>query len=47
MAIDKRIPQDSFADGGFSMPKEYWQEWLKWTGDSGIWGKEPLQAKAN
>lgn len=33
----KRIPQDAFADGSFSMPKEYWQEWLKWTGESGLW----------
>jgi hypothetical protein len=33
------------------MPKEYWQEWLKWTGDSGIWdtkknGDESAQAQA-
>ena len=33
----KRIPPDAFADGSFAMPKEYWQEWLKWTGDSGMW----------
>lgn len=33
----KRIPQQAFADGSFSMPKEYWQEWLKWTGQSGLW----------
>ena len=33
----KKMPADAFADGSFAMPKEYWQEWLKWTGDSGIW----------
>jgi tetratricopeptide (TPR) repeat protein len=33
----KKMPPDAFADGSFAMPKEYWQEWLKWTGDSGIW----------
>ena len=33
----KKMPTDAFADGSFAMPKEYWQEWLKWTGDSGIW----------
>ena len=33
----KKMPPDSFADGSFAMPKDYWQEWLKWTGDAGIW----------
>jgi tetratricopeptide (TPR) repeat protein len=33
----KRIPQETFADGSFSLPKEYWSDWLKWTGDSGLW----------
>ena len=33
----KKMPTEAFADGSFAMPKEYWQEWLKWTGDSGIW----------
>ncbi len=33
----KKIPADAFANGSFAMPREYWQEWLKWTGDSGIW----------
>ena len=33
----KQMPPDAFADGSFSMPKEYWQEWLKWTSESGIW----------
>lgn len=33
----KKMPPDAFAEGSFSMPKKYWQEWLRWTGDSGIW----------
>ena len=33
----KKMPAQAFTDGSFAMPKEYWQEWLKWTGDSGIW----------
>lgn len=33
----KKMPPETFADGSFSMPKEYWQEWLKWTADSGMW----------
>ena len=33
----KRIPPEAFKDGTFSMPKEYWEQWLKWTSDSGMW----------
>jgi tetratricopeptide (TPR) repeat protein len=33
----RRIPPESFTDGTFSMPKNYWEQWLKWTGDSGMW----------
>jgi tetratricopeptide (TPR) repeat protein len=33
----KKMPANAFADGSFSMPKAYWQDWLKWTGESGIW----------
>ncbi len=33
----KRIPPESFADGSFAMPKEYWEQWLKFANDSGMW----------
>jgi tetratricopeptide (TPR) repeat protein len=33
----RRIPPESFNDGTFSMPKAYWEQWLKWTSDSGMW----------
>lgn len=33
----RRIPPEAFSDGSFSMPKAYWEQWLKWTGDSGMW----------
>jgi tetratricopeptide (TPR) repeat protein len=33
----QRIPSESFKDGTFSMPKEYWEQWLKWTSESGMW----------
>ncbi len=33
----KRMPQESFTDGTFAMPKEYWENQLKWTGQSGMW----------
>ena len=32
-----RIPAESFKDGTFSMPKEYWEQWLKWTSQAGMW----------
>jgi tetratricopeptide (TPR) repeat protein len=32
-----RIPADAFKDGSFSMPKTYWEQWLKWTNDAGMW----------
>jgi tetratricopeptide (TPR) repeat protein len=33
----KRMPADSFSDGTFAMPKEYWENQLKWTSQSGMW----------
>jgi tetratricopeptide (TPR) repeat protein len=33
----RRMPGDAFADGGFTMPKAYWEQWLKWTSQSGMW----------
>ena len=28
-----KLPQDALArDGGFVMPRAYWEQWLKWTG---------------
>jgi tetratricopeptide (TPR) repeat protein len=32
-----RIPPDAFDRGTFAMPKEYWQQWLKWATDAGMW----------
>lgn len=33
----RRIPPESFTNGTFSMPKAYWEQWLKWTSESGMW----------
>lgn len=33
----RRMPPEAFSDGTFSMPKAYWEQWLKWTGDAGMW----------
>ncbi|HSU65233.1 MAG TPA: tetratricopeptide repeat protein, partial [Tepidisphaeraceae bacterium] len=47
-----RMPSDAFNDGAFSMPKSYWQKWLKWTSDAGMWNgledeKQAAQRLAN
>jgi tetratricopeptide (TPR) repeat protein len=33
----QHMPADAFQDGAFSMPKKYWDQWLQWTSDSGMW----------
>lgn len=38
----KRMPADAFANGGFTMPKEYWDQWLKW---SNTLASEPAVAR--
>jgi tetratricopeptide (TPR) repeat protein len=34
--ILRRMPADAFDNDSFSMPKKYWDDWLKWTSDSGM-----------
>ncbi|MGN6627425.1 MAG: tetratricopeptide repeat protein, partial [Tepidisphaeraceae bacterium] len=31
----RRIPPEAFGDGSFTMPKAYWEQWLKWSNESG------------
>ena len=33
----QHMPAEVFQDGTFSMPKKYWDQWLQWTNDSGMW----------
>ncbi|HEX4054048.1 MAG TPA: tetratricopeptide repeat protein [Tepidisphaeraceae bacterium] len=33
----QHMPAAAFQDGTFSMPKKYWDQWLQWTNDSGMW----------
>lgn len=33
----RRMPPEAFQDGSFSMPKAYWEQWLKWTSEAGMW----------
>ena len=52
MTLLSRMPQEAFTNGAFSMPKEYWQQWLKWTNGAGLWNgledeKQAAQRFAN
>ena len=31
------MPPEAFNQGGFTMPKEYWDKWLQWTSAAGMW----------
>jgi tetratricopeptide (TPR) repeat protein len=33
----RKMPPEAFANGGFTMPKEYWDKWLQWTSAAGLW----------
>jgi len=33
----QHMPPEAFADGSFSMPKKYWDQWLQWASASGMW----------
>jgi tetratricopeptide (TPR) repeat protein len=33
----KHMPPEAFTDDSFSMPKKYWDQWLQWSGNSGMW----------
>jgi tetratricopeptide (TPR) repeat protein len=33
----RKMPPEAFSDGGFTMPKEYWDKWLQWTSAAGMW----------
>ena len=32
----RKMPEASFSDASFPMPKAYWEQWLKWTGNTGL-----------
>jgi tetratricopeptide (TPR) repeat protein len=33
----RRLPPESFRDGAFAMPREYWERQLKWMSEAGMW----------
>jgi tetratricopeptide (TPR) repeat protein len=33
----QHMPPEVFKDGAFSMPKKYWDQWLQWTNNTGMW----------
>jgi tetratricopeptide (TPR) repeat protein len=34
----RKMPPNAFDDGGLEMSKEYWEQWLKWTNEAGMFG---------
>lgn len=33
----RRMPADAFKDGKFALPKKYWEDWLAWSSNAGMW----------
>ncbi len=33
----RKMPPDAFKDAQLSMPRQYWDDWLKWTSGAGQW----------
>ena len=33
----RKMPESSFSGDSFPMPKAYWEQWLKWTNNAGLW----------
>ena len=33
----RRMPEEAFNDTGSGMSRSYWEQWLKWAGESGMW----------
>jgi len=33
----RRMPASAFSDGSFALSKAYWEQWLKWSGEAGMW----------
>jgi tetratricopeptide (TPR) repeat protein len=34
----RKMPANSFSEAGPAMSKQYWEQWLKWTNDAGMFG---------
>jgi tetratricopeptide (TPR) repeat protein len=33
----QRMPADAFVDGSFPVAKSYYEQWLKWASEAGMW----------
>ena len=45
----RKMPSDAFREttGGLTMSKQYWEQWLRWTSDAGMFGEpDPAAARA-
>ena len=36
----RKMPQSAFDAAKMAMPKQYWDDWLRWTTESGMYAKE-------
>lgn len=36
----RRMPPAAFSDGSFALSSAYWERWLKWSGEAGMWPDE-------
>ena len=34
----RKMPANAFENVGLDMSKQYWEQWLKWTNDAGMFG---------
>jgi hypothetical protein len=39
----RSIPPEAFSEASFAMPKTYWEQLLKWTGEAGMWSSASNQ----
>lgn len=36
----RRIPPEAFGEGSFNISRQYWEQWLSFAGESGLWAKQ-------
>ena len=36
----RKMPAEAFEEGKYSVPKKYWDDWLRLTGESGMYAKD-------
>lgn len=41
----RRIPPEAFGDNTFNISRQYWEQWLGFAGESGLWAKQVAQGQ--